>query len=231
MKLFMITGVSSGLGEQIANKLIQRKEKIVAIGRKFTKSQLDVSQISPELIHLLNCDLANDNDLNSLLDKFTGDYFNDVNEIVFINNAGVIGPIKKVGQYDDADSIKNNINVNYFAPLILINQLVRIAPITKKIKIINISSGAATKAVEGWSLYCSSKAAIMMFLSVLEKERDNIEILNIDPGVMDTKMQQSIRNSNFNEFPLIDQFQKYKDDDQLKDAVTVADEIVKRIIK
>lgn len=231
MKLFMITGVSSGLGEQIANKLIIRKEKLVAIGRKFTKSQLDISQKSPELIHLLYCDLANEKQLNILLDKFTGDYFKDVNEIVFINNAGVIGPIQKVGQYFDSNSMKNNINVNYFAPLILINQLVRIAPITKKIKIINISSGAATKAVEGWSLYCSSKAAIKMFLSVLEKERRNVEVLNIDPGVMDTKMQQLIRNSNLSEFPLIEQFQKYKDDGQLKDAVTVADEIMKRIIK
>ncbi|MDM5246501.1 SDR family NAD(P)-dependent oxidoreductase [Lysinibacillus sp. G4S2] len=231
MRLFIITGVSSGLGEQIADKLIIKKEKLVAIGRKFTKKQLDVSQLSPDLIHLLYCDLSNEKEMNVLFDKFPSNYFNDVNEIVFINNAGVIGPINKIGKYGDSNFIKKHINVNYLSPLILINQLVRITPITKKIKIINISSGAATKAMEGWSLYCSSKAAIKMFLSVLEKESENIEVLNIDPGVMDTKMQQLIRNSDINEFPLLDQFQKYKDDGRLKDVTTVADEILKRIIQ
>lgn len=230
MKLFIITGVSSGLGEKIADKLITRKEKLVAIGRNFTKKQLDASQISPDLMHLLYCDLANEKDINILFDKLPGNYFKGVNEIVFINNAGIIGPIEKVGNYDDSILIKNHINVNYYAPVILINNLVQIIPITKMIRIINITSGAATKAFEGWALYCSSKAAMKMFLSVLEKERKNIEVLNIDPGVMDTKMQQSIRNSNINEFPLIQQFQRYKDNGQLKDAARVAEEILKRVI-
>ncbi len=84
---------------------------------------------------------------------------------------------------------------------------------------VNISSGAANRAISNWSLYCSSKAFIEMFFNVAEKEYERHRFFNIDPGVMDTNMQKSIRDSDF---PDLSDFQKLEKEGKLRATKDVA---------
>jgi NAD(P)-dependent dehydrogenase (short-subunit alcohol dehydrogenase family) len=66
--------------------------------------------------------------------------------------------------------------------------------------IINISSGAATSALEGWSHYCSSKAAALMLTRAthLEYADKGIRVVGLSPGTVATDMQVAIKASGIN---------------------------------
>ncbi len=48
-----------------------------------------------------------------------------------------------------------------------------------------------------------------MFFDVLELQDEGIKVFHIDPGVMDTQMQEQIRQSDLNDFPRIEEFKSY----------------------
>lgn len=72
--------------------------------------------------------------------------------------------------------------------------------------VINISSGAAKHAYEGWSAYCASKAAVAMLTQSLDLEyRDaGIRALGLSPGTVATQMQRDIWASGMNPVSQID---------------------------
>ena len=64
---------------------------------------------------------------------------------------------------------------------------------------------------------------MQMFFKVAECEYKKHNFFNIDPGVMDTKMQRSIRESHF---PDVLDFQNLKKEEKLKSPKDVALEII-----
>jgi benzil reductase ((S)-benzoin forming) len=95
-----------------------------------------------------------------------------------------------------------------------------------KLSFVNISSGAANRAINNWSLYCSTKAFVKMFFNVAEKEYEQHSFFNIDPGLIDTGMQKNIRDSDS---PDVSDFQRLKKEGKLQSARDVAKEIIHTI--
>src|SRR5437868_13543327 len=64
--------------------------------------------------------------------------------------------------------------------------------------VINISSSAAHRALEGWSAYCCAKAGLAMLTTALalETTRSGVRVFGLAPGVVDTDMQVTIRASS-----------------------------------
>jgi NAD(P)-dependent dehydrogenase (short-subunit alcohol dehydrogenase family) len=78
--------------------------------------------------------------------------------------------------------------VNVLAPLRL-TQLV--LPVLKPgSRIIAVTSDAAVEAYQGWGGYGSSKAALDQLFAVLGAERADLRVYSVDPGDMNTRMQQ-----------------------------------------
>lgn len=231
MKLFIVTGISSGLGEKISGKLIEKKKKMIGVGRRFTDEQELYAYQSPRLLQLIKYDFGDFLEISSLEEPFKDMLTGAYTKIIFINNAGVIEPIGKIGDFNDLSDIKYHVHINYLTPLLMINKLVKFKPKTAVLEIINISSGAAESPIDGWSLYCSTKKAMKTFLDVLSKERqDDIVIKHIDPGVMDTNMQKSIRSTSVERFPLVEQFIDYEESGLLLTPTVVAEHILKGYI-
>ena len=67
-------------------------------------------------------------------------------------------------------------------------------------RIINLSSGAAHRPLEGWSAYCAAKAGLAMLTRSLQLEYGEygIRSFGFSPGVVDTGMQAEIRASGIN---------------------------------
>lgn len=114
-----------------------------------------------------------------------------------VNNAGVIDPIGRIGDTDPAAwarLIDVNVTGAYHGvraalPLLGTGGVV-----------VNISSGAASNPMEGWSAYCASKAALAMLTRSIAHEYGAVGILayGFRPGVVDTNMQAEIRASGLN---------------------------------
>lgn len=214
----IITGISQGLGEELFNLLSKKNVKIVALSRRFLDNQYLLEK-SENNIQLRMVDLSNITDVEKVLDDLSLE-----DDIIFINNASKITPIDSIQNISN-DDIVNSITTNFIAPALIVKKLSN----KKSLFIINLSTGASKRAIQNWSLYCSTKAGIEMFFNVIaDDEHKNIEVVNFDPGVMNTNMQQQIRNSKFND---VDVFKSYKSKNILKDAKDVAFEIYERYIK
>jgi NAD(P)-dependent dehydrogenase (short-subunit alcohol dehydrogenase family) len=114
-----------------------------------------------------------------------------------VNNAGIITPIGRIDTVAIADWAQN-IAVNLVGAFHVIQLAIKGMP--RGGTIINLSSGAARRPMEGWSAYCAGKAGLAMVTQAVHAEFGDrgIRIFGLAPGVVDTDMQATIRASGIN---------------------------------
>ncbi|MGL5011779.1 MAG: SDR family NAD(P)-dependent oxidoreductase [Paracoccaceae bacterium] len=115
---------------------------------------------------------------------------------IIINNAGIITPIARIDTVDLQDWAAN-ITTNLTAAFAVVQGAIRANPAAT---IINLSSGAARRPLEGWSAYCAGKAGLAMVTQAahLEFAPHGLRIFGLSPGTVDTGMQATIRASRLN---------------------------------
>ena len=218
-KTVVITGANRGLGKALVDVLIKDEDCfVISISRRLSQEQKAYSSKQFSFVEL---DLADDTiaEKISILKSLIGE-----EPICFINNASIIEPIVKIEDLDEA-AIDKTISVNIKSAMLITKYLLRNFN-GNSLTFVNISSGAANRAISNWSLYCSSKAFIQMFFKTAESEYRQHRFFNIDPGVMDTAMQRSVRASDF---PDVDNFKELQQEGQLKKPSHVAEEILEKI--
>jgi benzil reductase ((S)-benzoin forming) len=202
--IYIITGVSRGLGKAIAQRFLDKGDKVYGIGRSHSIEHPNFS--------FLECDLSD----NFALTSIELPVFNE--PVTLINNAGIIGEIKRLGDQDTPD-LENVLQVNTIAPQILTNIVYHQVENKSDFTLVNISSGAGRRAIPSWAAYCASKAALNMLsegFHLEEKEKGNdIKVYSVSPGVIDTNMQDQIRSADPKDFSAIDNFIALKNEDNL----------------
>lgn len=208
-KIIVITGANRGLGKALVDHVLKDEESFVFSLSRSLHS--DHKEVRNEKLVLLKTDLS---------EPFNEAIFDEIHRrisedsvLYFFNNASVILPIERIGNFNQFD-ITSTIKVNVEYPVHFINSFLNIFSQNKKI-LINITSGAGNNSIPFWSLYGASKSYMKMFFNVLEdenKDNGNVESYSIDPGVLDTGMQENIRN---NSFPSNDYFTSLKEDNKL----------------
>lgn len=224
MITFYITGASQGIGKAIAEQALLLNDSIVygfsrtcTINHKnYKHTSVDLSQVEEVM-------------------KITFAKHGDSNKVVLINNAGIIGEVKPIGELTN-ESIVKVFNLNTICPVILTNKFVQCYRNSDaQMVIINISSGAGRHSIESWGSYCASKAAIDMFSQVQQSEggfdNRNLRAFSIAPGIVDTHMQQQIRNTDPKDFPHLEKFIGYKTKGQLTSTEVVAKKILEVVDK
>jgi 3-oxoacyl-[acyl-carrier protein] reductase len=116
-----------------------------------------------------------------------------------INNAGVIEPIASIADSDPmawARNIEINLTGAYFPIRAVLPRMIKAGGGT----IVNVSSGAGIRPLEGWSAYCTGKAGLVMLTRaiMLENPHNGIRVFGFQPGTTDTDMQVTIRASGIN---------------------------------
>lgn len=219
--LVILTGHSKGLGKALLDDFLGREEyQVLAFSRTLT--QLAHPRLKEFALDLGDLDVLE----NKLQELFPKDEFE---QIFLINNAGTIGEIRPIGKLGVV-KLRNQVNINLLAPMYLTNAFISAYTGTPSKKVVcNISSGAASKPMEGWGGYCSTKAALAMYTKVAEKEQtDNPEFkfFSLAPGIVDTPMQGDIRSSDAADFPALDKFIEYKESGALSSPEEVARKII-----
>lgn len=147
---------------------------------------------------------------------------------MLISNAGVVEPIGRLGTID-AGPFAAPFTVNTLAPAILVGKLLAVADARNaRLRILNISTGAARRPLPGLSAYCASKAAAVMLLDCLAKERVDVVIDHIEPGVIDTDMQCKLRNASEAALPVRQDFVRFATEGKLRPVRDVARDILAR---
>jgi benzil reductase ((S)-benzoin forming) len=224
--LYIITGTTRGLGKAILNFINKENnydDIIMSINRKKIEDyknnynlQIDLSKIDLSKIDLFE----------KLLEKIL--LTNNPKKIVFINNAFTLGHLDKIDNLNSID-IQNAINTNLISSFILIKSFIKKTKKLNNLHILNISSGASKKPIDGWSIYCSTKSAMEMFIDNIKLEYTNYNCFNIDPGVMNTEMQTNIRA--FKGGKDNDYFINLFKNNELQNTLIVAKKIFKEYLK
>lgn len=222
MNYYFITGSSKGLGKALTELLLQNDNNFVF---GYARS----SSIIHKRYYHKHIDFAN----LEAVQKIKFPELKDAKKVVLINNAGIVGEIKHVGNLSN-QKIIDCYTVNLIVPSMLSNEFVKTYQKTNAEKLVlNISSGASQSAIDGWSVYCASKAGLDMFSKVLQEEsnidKTNIKVLSIAPGIIDTEMQQQIRNTDSQNFSNLNRFVEYKKNGDLASAEDTAIKIIRFI--
>ncbi|WP_353856703.1 (S)-benzoin forming benzil reductase [Bacillus sp. Bos-x628] len=220
MRISIVTGGSTGFGLALVNQLLSRGDHVYSAARR-------AAPIShPKLTHA-QVDLTNEEAatewLQSVLSPHT---LAEADEILLINNAGMVTPIKRVGQ-GGQDTLHQHYTLNLVTPVLLSHLFVELTQLFKgKKTVIYLSSGAAKNPYKGWSAYCSSKAGLDMFMRTLHEEQKDeaypVNTFSFSPGTMDTEMQGEIRKSSKQDFEQIERFQHLYETGTLKSPNEVA---------
>nr|MBA3900918.1 SDR family NAD(P)-dependent oxidoreductase [Bacteroidota bacterium] len=146
--------------------------------------------------------------------------------ITLINNAGSLGKNTNIENVD-AETINKTVALNTTAPIVLSALFIKnIKELKCSKKIINISSGAAKNPYSGWTMYCSTKAALDMMTRTIAKEQEELnnglKIVSIYPGVVETAMQEKIRKTSASDFKNVGKFIELKEQNLLADPMDVA---------
>ena len=155
---------------------------------------------------------------------------------ILVNIGDLISPGTTILEYElnetDNNQIYNLMHLNLIS-CILASQLFMNYCKTNNIQnsfIINISSGVSLKPIEGWGLYCISKAAVNMLASVIAEDSKRwqypIQSISLNPGPMNTSMQKMIRGSEEKQNPIKSKFVKMHEDRELLDPKLIAKKII-----
>lgn len=201
----VVTGAGRGIGAAVVRRLLLANASVLALVEPGTEadSELNGSIASGGTrLRVLAADVRSTEDV-ALAATVARNDFGRVDALV--NNAGVIRPIGLLGEVD-ADAWAEVLAINAggamrcaraFLPLLL----------ETRGTIINMSSGAAYRPLEGWSAYCASKAALVMLSRAIDLEYSSQGVRTFSLGIppTDTTMQGSIRASGINDLSKIPQ--------------------------
>ena len=196
-KICLITGARKGIGLSIGQTLAQNGYRVIFSGRKLNDCKDTVNQLVTDGFQAVESPI-NLSNLSSLKEQteMALSIWGTID--ILINNGAVFEPITSLEKIDLQD-FEKAVRVNYLAPSLLIsycwNNLLK-----NRGKVINVLSGASINAIEGWTAYCSTKAALHMInqQTHLEGNQYGISSIGIRPGLVDTEMQGRIRASGIN---------------------------------
>jgi NAD(P)-dependent dehydrogenase (short-subunit alcohol dehydrogenase family) len=183
-KVWYITGASKGLGLSLVKKLLSAGYRVAATSRSADQLKEAVGAASEDQFLALEVDLANDESIKQSIQK-TQAHFGTLD--VVVNNAGygIGGSIEELSEKD----VYDNFNVNVFATIKVIHNALPIMRAQRSGHIINISSIGGFAGATGWSVYASTKFAIIGLSEVLAEDvRElGIKVTVVAPGAFRTE--------------------------------------------
>jgi benzil reductase ((S)-benzoin forming) len=229
MRAAIITGCSRGLGLALCRQLLARGYQVVGIARN--PPPLPHTAADGGRFTFISADLADSHNAGILIERAldtTG--HRPLEQLLLINNAGVVTPMAQAGNYD-SQQVSSALAINLTTPILLTNAfLAATAHRCNDRRILNISSGAAVNTYPGWGIYGASKAALDHFSRHVAEEQAGASsparIAALYPGVVDTDMQSSIRQSDQQQFTQRARFEALKRDGGLSSPEESAEKIL-----
>lgn len=219
MEVYIITGASKGIGLSLSKILAEKGHQVFGIARSFPTNWPGTKSFEFDLVDTFK--------IPELLQNIFELLSTDCKSITVINNAGTIVPIG-FAENNSSSDITKSITLNLTAPMVMTSAFISQAAELSVVKrILNISSGAGRNIYEGWSAYCASKSGLDHFSSCVDEEYKEIKVMSLAPGIIDTDMQQKIRQSSETDFPLLNKFRAYKEQGLLNTPEETADKIIR----
>ncbi|KYG81880.1 putative oxidoreductase [Roseivirga ehrenbergii] len=179
----LITGGSSGVGLELAQRLIQLNNKVLICGSSLEKLERTKAQMPS--IDYLACDLSEEEGPTKLFD-WIKEKHPTCN--VLVNNAAITHTLDFHDTPDILEVAKKEIQVNLMAPIALTKLFSPLLEQNPNPAVINITSGLVYSPRAVYPFYSATKAALHSFTQVLriQSSKRNLEIIEILLPVVNT---------------------------------------------
>ncbi len=207
-----ITGNSSGIGYGLTSEALKRNWTVYGLSRR------GYDGVDGD-IHDIHCDLSEHSEIGPALENL----FGDIRQLNYVFlNAGILGEIRNISD-TSIESIQNVMNINVWANKLILDWLFgRGIQIDQ---VVAISSGVAIKGYKGWAAYSISKAVFMGLVEQYAQQYSNTHFISLAPGLVDTPMQDYIRDESkvpVEQFPSVQKFRDAHGTEKMLDPAEVA---------
>jgi len=197
----IVTGSTRGIGKETALLLLQKGLNVIISSR----SQQSVDYVIHEIHNKfpskkenmlgLKCDVSKYSDVKSLVDVSVKT-FGRID--VLVNNAGIVY-FKSIMDTTE-EEWNNTIDTNLKGIFLFTKEVLPYMIKNKSGVIINVSSGAGKSGFPNLSAYCASKFGVIGFTESIANEvaDNNVKVMAICPGGVDTKMIDDIVDKGYN---------------------------------
>ncbi len=182
LKTAVVTGASSGIGREIALRLLKLNYSVIGLSRSILYEDFDNINFTP-----LQVDLSDEKSTLQACENLKG---RDIYIVVNCAGFGKFEPHEEL----DAKSIVDMLFLNLTAPLLLTNAFLRDLKKSNGY-LININSIEAIKSSKFAGVYCASKAGLKAFGDSLfeETRKSGISITNINPDMTQSSFYDALR--------------------------------------
>ncbi|MFC3180567.1 SDR family NAD(P)-dependent oxidoreductase [Cypionkella sinensis] len=192
----LVTGAGKGIGAELVRILVANGARTYA--GVFAG---EAAEALPDAATVLALDVTKQADVDAAIARITDE---SGRLDVLVNNAGMITPIGPLAELA-SDALAPAFAVN----VIGVHRMALAAlPLLRAAKgvIVNAGTGAATTPMEGWTVYCSTKAAMRMLTQMMAMElAPDVKCFFVGIPPTDTAMQGEIRAAGFNPISKIPQ--------------------------
>jgi len=191
-KVVVITGCSSGIGEELAYKYAKHGSKLVLAARRIEKLRTIVDQCnvigqeSGGVATAVATDVTNEEECGHLINEAVKLY-NAIDLLIL--NAGQ-GCLMKVADMNDTKPLRHAMEVNFWGS---VYPTIKALPHLRKAggAVCVISSLASILPTPRRALYGASKSAVNIFFSSLRSEEPTIHVTIVCPGFVSTEFHQN----------------------------------------
>jgi uncharacterized oxidoreductase len=180
----LITGGTSGIGLELATRLLELGNTVIVTGRD--QEKLDATRRALSGIHIFNSDVSNPAAIAALYDAVIA-RFPTLDTL--INNAGVMRNLN-LGQDRDLHDVTREIDINLSGPVRMVQQFLPHFLSRKSALIVNVSSGLAFIPFPLSPVYSATKAAIHSYTQCLRVQLDgtSVTVVELAPPAVETPL-------------------------------------------
>ncbi|MFF4404520.1 SDR family oxidoreductase [Streptomyces sp. NPDC001262] len=193
MATHVITGAGSGIGEAVAQQLLERGDELWLFARDAGRAK-ELAARFPGARTLV-ADLANPDRLSWALGHQTlPDRIDSLLHIAGVADLGGVGELT-------TKTWNNTLAVNLVTPAELTRLLLPQLRVTKG-HVVFINSGAGLRANAEWGAYAASKHGLKALADALREEEhtNGVRVTSVYPGRTATPMQQKVRQQEGQEY-------------------------------
>jgi NAD(P)-dependent dehydrogenase (short-subunit alcohol dehydrogenase family) len=191
----LVTGGGRGIGRAIAAALARAGAAVAVLARSVDQLEETVANIARSGARAIACP-ADVTD-RAAVEAAIAEVEQRLGPIhLLVNNAGIAGPIGPLAG-SDPDEWWRCVEINLRGPLLCTRAVLPGMLARRRGCIINVASGAGTRAIPNLSAYVTSKAALIRLTENLaaEVQEAGVRVFAIQPGTVRTAMALSVLNS------------------------------------
>lgn len=201
-KTILVTGASSGIGRRTAIECSKLCARVILTARNEERLKETLSQLVGDGHEIVGADLTTNGGIDEIVKRIP-----QLDGLVLCAGKSNGIPFK----FADRKKYDSIFEINYFAPIELLRQLIKAKKIREKASVVFVSSIGGIEAISiGNTIYGASKAALnsTMKYCALELSPKGIRCNSVMPGMVNTGMikggtlNEEQHNADIQRYPL-----------------------------